>query len=96
LPPDIDIRVLGLKGSAARNVMLSVPPPRDWASHLPIATEDDFKAVDVLFTDSITKNFVRHRQCINYDLLSQESLRTIAAVKLSNGAQPRRSQFGRG
>ena len=58
---------------------------RNWASHLPIATEDDFRAVDVLFTDSIAKNFVRHRQCVNYDLLSQESLRAIAAVKLSNG-----------
>ena len=85
LPPDIDIRVLGLKGSAARTALLSVPAPRHWASHLPIATEDDFKAVDVLFTDSITKNFVRHRQCINYDLLSQESLRALAAVKLANG-----------
>jgi hypothetical protein len=87
LPPDIDIRVLGLKGSAARNAMLRVPPPRDWAAHLPIATEDDLKAVDVLFTDSITKNFVRHRQCINYNLLSQESLRAIAAVGLSNRTQ---------
>lgn len=84
-PPDIDIRGLRRKGSAARTAMLSVPPRRDWASHLPIATEDDFKAVDVLFTDSITKNFVRHRPCINYDLLSQESLRAIAAVELSNG-----------
>jgi len=87
LPPDIDIRVLSLKGSAARNAMLRVPPPRDWAAHLPIATEDDLKAVDVLFTDSITKNFVRHRQCINYNLLSQESLRAIAAVGLSNRTQ---------
>ena len=85
LPPDIDIRVLGLKASTARTALLSVPPPRDWASHLPIATEDDFKAVDVLFTDSITKNFVRHRQCVNYNLLSQESLRAIAAIKLSSG-----------
>lgn len=83
LPPDIDIRVLGLKGSAARTALLSVPPPRDWASHLPIATEDDFRAVDARFTDSIAKNFVRHRQCVNSDLLSQESLRAIAAVKLS-------------
>jgi hypothetical protein len=32
------------------------------------------------FTDSITKTFVRHRQRINCDLLSQESLRAIAAV----------------
>ena len=55
------------------------------ASHLPIATEDDFKAVDVRFTDSITKNFVSHRRCVNYSLLSQEWLRVIAAVKLSNG-----------
>lgn len=77
--------MLGLKGSAARPALLSVPPPRDWASHLPIATEDDFKAVDVLSTDSIAKNFVRHRQCVSYDLLSRESLRAIAAVKLSNG-----------
>jgi hypothetical protein len=38
LPPDIDIRVLGLKGSAARTALLSVPPPRHWVSHLPIAT----------------------------------------------------------
>jgi len=87
LPPDIDIRVLGLKGNAARDAMLVGPPRRDWASHLPIATEDDFKAVDVLFTDSITKNFVCHGQSINYDLLSQESLHAIAAVTLSNGTQ---------
>jgi len=41
----IDIRVLGLKGSEARNAMLAVPPPRGWAAHLPIATEDDLQAL---------------------------------------------------
>jgi DNA-binding transcriptional regulator YhcF (GntR family) len=88
LPPDIDIRVLGLKGSAARNAMLAVPPPRDWASHLLMATDNDLKAVDVLFTDSITKNFVPpHPRCITYELLSKESLRAIAAIQLSNGTQ---------
>ena len=83
LPPDIDIRVLGLKGSAARNALLAVPPPQRWASQLPITTEDDLRAVDVLFTDSITNTFVRHPHCIKYRLLSDESLREIAAIKLA-------------
>jgi DNA-binding transcriptional regulator YhcF (GntR family) len=90
LPPDIDIRVLGLKGSAARTAMLAVPPPRNWASHLPIATEEDLLAVDVLFTDSITHNFVRHPLCRNYNMLSEASLQAIAEVKLSNGAKSER------
>jgi hypothetical protein len=87
LPPDIDIRVIGLKGNAARDALLRVPPPRDWASHLLIATEGDLQAIDILFTDSITHNFVRHTCCRNYNLLSDASLKAIAEVKLSNGTQ---------
>ena len=85
LPPDIDIRVLGLRGSAARNAMLALPPPRGWASHLPIATPEDLQAVDILFTDSIAANYVRHRRFMKYDLLSEASLRDIAAVRLASG-----------
>jgi GntR family transcriptional regulator len=87
LPPDIDIRVLGLNGTAARNAMLPVPPPRGWSSHLPIATEDDLQAADILFTDSITQNFVRHPRCLNYKLLSEGSLKAIAGITLSDSTQ---------
>ena len=95
LPPDIDIRVLGLKGSEARDAMLAVPPPRDWAAHLPIATEDDLNAVDVLFTDSITHNFVRHSLCIKYHLLSEASLRAITEVELCGDIKTNTSELSR-
>jgi hypothetical protein len=67
--------------------MLAVTPPRNWASHLPIATKEDLLAVDVLFTDSIAHNFVRHPLCKNYNMLSEASLQAIAEVQLSNGTQ---------
>ncbi|HZD30497.1 MAG TPA: hypothetical protein VE779_02445 [Candidatus Angelobacter sp.] len=81
LPPDIDIRLLGQPECAALG--LNAPLPLGWASHLPLATEQDLGAVDVLFCDSIACNFVRHPQRITYELLSPESLRQVAAVKLA-------------
>ena len=80
LPPDIDIRVLGQAGNQGRDSSLGPAP--GWASHLPVATEQDLRALDVLFTDSIACNFVRHPQHGTYELLSQESLQLVSAVKL--------------
>jgi DNA-binding transcriptional regulator YhcF (GntR family) len=85
LPPDVDIRVIGLRGGETKNAMLSVPPSPGWASHLPEATEEDFRAMDVLFTESITHNFVQHPRKVMYRLLSDKSIKEIQNVRLRGG-----------
>jgi DNA-binding transcriptional regulator YhcF (GntR family) len=82
LPPDVDIRVIGLRGGETRKAMLSVPPSPGWASRLPEATEEDLQAMDVLFTESITDNFVWHSQKVMYRLLSEKSIKEIQNVRL--------------
>jgi hypothetical protein len=47
-----------------------------------VSGERELRAVDVLFTDSITNDYVRHPAKVTYRLLSDESLREIANVKL--------------
>jgi hypothetical protein len=42
----------------------------------------DLRAVDVLFCDSIAYDAVQHPKRFKYQLLSPESLREVAAVKL--------------
>jgi hypothetical protein len=85
LPPDIDVRLLGQdttskgNGSAApASATLSA-----WHADLPLGSMEDLQAVGLLFCDSIAYDAVRHPHRIKYQLLSPESLRQIAAVKLS-------------
>lgn len=84
LPPDIDVRRIALESLASGNVAgLGSSSTRSWHADLPLATKADLHAVDVLFCDSITSNYVQHPACLNYRLLSDESLQKIAAVSLA-------------
>ena len=49
---------------------------------LPVATMADLRAVDLPFCDSIAYDAVEHPNRIKHQLLSQESMREIAAVNL--------------
>lgn len=83
LPPDIDVRLPGHPGRDSENGPRDTPPPKvTGPADLPLATTKDLRAVDLLFCDSIAYDAVKHPNRIKYQLLSQESLREIAAVKL--------------
>lgn len=85
LPPDIDVRLLGQdttsQGNGANEPASQVQTA--WHASLPLGSMDDLQAVSLLFCDSIAYNAVRHPHRIKYQLLSPESLRQIAAVKLA-------------
>lgn len=85
LPPDIDVRLLGHSRRYPANDSSDVraSPEVGWPPDLPMASMSDLRAVDVLFCDSITYDAVEHPNCIKYQLLSPESLREIAALKLT-------------
>jgi DNA-binding transcriptional regulator YhcF (GntR family) len=84
LPPDIDVRRVGLDSLASGNgAGKRSSSSRSWHAELPLATKEDLRAVDVLFCDSITSSYVQHPKCFTYRLLSDESLQKIAAVSLA-------------
>jgi hypothetical protein len=89
LPPDIDVRLLGQDLAARENTSAASASATlsAWHANLPLGSMEDLQAVGILFCDSIAYDAVRHPHRIKYELLSPESMRQIAAVKLS--AAPR-------
>lgn len=84
LPPDIDVRLLG-QGNTTPGNGSDAPasaPAAAWHADLLLGSMEDVQAVGILFCDSIAYDTVRHPHRIKYHLLSPESLRQIAAVKL--------------
>jgi hypothetical protein len=89
LPPDIDVRLLGedIMASGSNSDISTSATQAAWHANLPLGSMEHLQAVSLLFCDSIAYDAVRHPHRIKYELLSPESMRQIAAVKLS--AAPR-------
>ena len=89
LPPDIDVRRIGLEslvvGNGAGGVFTF---NSDWHAALPPATQEDLLATDVLFGDSIACDTVQHPKLVKYHLLSDESLKLISAVPMAPAKTP--------
>jgi hypothetical protein len=84
LPPDIDVRLLGediAKGNGAAATGSAAHAA--WHADLPLGSMEHLQAVSLLFCDSIAYDAVRHPHRIKYQLISPESLREIAAIKLA-------------
>jgi GntR family transcriptional regulator len=80
LPPDIEVRLQG--DDVMAGAIAAEAPQIAWHADLPLGSMEDLQAVGLLFCDSIAYDLVRHPHRIKYELLSQESLRQIAAIKL--------------
>jgi hypothetical protein len=89
LPPDIDVRLLGQNTATkvtGANAVTSATQPV-WHADLPLGSMEDLQSVGLLFCDSIAYDAVRHPQRIKYQLISPESLRAIAAIKLHTATE---------